>query len=187
VRALEENLSAADEVARDGAGVKAEEVFDLSAGDEDGDAVGEADDDGARNEFDGGAKASDAEEDEEHAGHEGADQQSVEAVAGQDAEDDDDEGAGGAADLIAGAAEGGDGESRDDSGVEAGFGRRSGGDGEGHRERKSDEADGNAGGEVCGEFLGAVVAQRLDGFRCPVGEGHRYTLPFPVEYFAESV
>ncbi len=37
--------------------VQAEEVFDLRAGDQDGDAVGESDDDGAGNELDRGAQA----------------------------------------------------------------------------------------------------------------------------------
>ena len=96
---------------------------------------------------------------QQNAGHEGADEQAVEAVAGEDAEDDDDEGAGGATDLVARAAEGGDGEAGDDRGVETGLRRGSGGDGEGHGERQGDEADGDAGDEVGGEFSGAVIAQ----------------------------
>ncbi len=169
---FDEDFDAAGEVSGDGRRAEAEEVLDLGAGDEDGDAVGEADDDRARDVFDGEAEAGDTEQDEDHAGHEGADDEAVRTVAGEDAEDDDDECAGGAADLAARSAEGGDGEAGDDGGVEAGLGRRAGGDGEGHGERQGDEADGDAGDEVGGELARVVVAHGEDGFGEPVGADH---------------
>jgi hypothetical protein len=51
------------------AGVEAEEVFDLGGGDEEGDAVGEADDDGAGDVLDGGAEAGKSHDKKENAGH----------------------------------------------------------------------------------------------------------------------
>ena len=78
---------------------EAEEIFDLGRGDQQGDAVGEADDDGARDEAHGGTQAGEAEEEQNHAGHHGDHEESGEAVFGEDSGDDDHEGAGGAADL----------------------------------------------------------------------------------------
>ena len=165
-----EYAEAADEVAWDGAGAEAEEVLDLGAGDEDGDAVGEAHDAGARDELDCGAEPGDAQQNEQHAGHEGAEQEAVFAVAGQDAEDDDDKCAGGAADLAARTAQRGDGEAGDDRSVEAGLRRCAGRNGEGHGQGKRDQADGDAGDHVGGEFLRAVITQAEDGLRNPFGE-----------------
>ena len=79
--------------------LQAKEVFDLRAGDEDGDTVGEADDDGPRDKFDGGAHAGEAHDHEDDAGHHGADEQAIDAVRGDDSRDDDDESTGGATDL----------------------------------------------------------------------------------------
>ena len=42
-----EEFDAGEEVAGDGGGCKSKEIFDLGGGDEEGDAVGEADGDGA--------------------------------------------------------------------------------------------------------------------------------------------
>ena len=125
-----------------GGRAEAEEVFDLGGGDQQGDAVGEADDDGTGDELDGGAEAGEAHDEQHDAGHERDQREAGDAEAGDDAGDDDDEGAGGSADLGARAAEGGDEEAGDDGGVEAGLRRDAGGDAEGHGERKSDEADG---------------------------------------------
>ena len=71
-----------------------EEIPNLRAGDEDGDPVGEADDDRARDEPHRRSHAGDAERDEQHAGHQRAHEQAIDAVARDDAGDDDDEGAG---------------------------------------------------------------------------------------------
>ena len=65
------SFDAGQELAGDGGGAEAEEVLDLGGGDEDGDAVGEADDDRAGDEADRGAEAGEAHEEENHAGHEG--------------------------------------------------------------------------------------------------------------------
>ena len=51
--------------------------------------------------------------------------------------------------------------------VDAGLRRQAGGDGERHRERQGDEADGDAGDEVVAERGDVVVPQRDDGLRQP--------------------
>ena len=59
---------ASPEVARDLINLQAEEVFDLSAGDEDRDTIGEADHYRTRNEADGCAQPSNAHEDQNDSG-----------------------------------------------------------------------------------------------------------------------
>ena len=168
-----QHLHAGQEAAGDGRSPEAEEVFDLGRGDQQGDAVGEADDDRARDELDGGAEAGDAHDEQDDAGHEGDEGEAGDAEAGDDAGHDDDEGAGGSPDLDARAAEGGDEEAGDDGGVESRLGRHPGGDAEGHRKGESDKADGDPGGEVVGEAAPGIVAQRGDGSGEPLlGEDH---------------
>ena len=91
-----------------------------------------------------------------HAGHQRADEQAFDAVLRDDAGDDDDERAGRTADLQARAAEQRNQAAGDDRGVDAGLRRQARRDGEGHRQRQRDQADGDAGGEV-GERGPAVV------------------------------
>ena len=64
-----EQLHARQEFAGDCGRAQAEEVLDLRGGDQDGDAVGEADDDHARNELDGCAQAGEAHDQEHDSGH----------------------------------------------------------------------------------------------------------------------
>ena len=59
----DEQAHAGQELAGNGAGAEAEEVLDLRGGDEDGDAVGEADDDRAGDELDRRAEAGEAHDD----------------------------------------------------------------------------------------------------------------------------
>ncbi len=66
----------------------------------------------------------DAEQDQHHAGHQGAHEQPVEAVGGDDAGHDHDECPGGSADLHARAAEGGDREAGDHAAIQAGLRRQ---------------------------------------------------------------
>ena len=64
--------------------IEAEEVFDLGGGNEDRDAVGEADGDGAGNELDRRAQAGEAHDDQAHeAGHEADQGKAVEARSGR--------------------------------------------------------------------------------------------------------
>ena len=80
---------------------QAEKVFDLRRRNEQGDAVGEADHDGTRDELDRLPEARGGQEHEDHAGHHCDHQQAREPVLGDDAGDDDDEGPGRTADLDA--------------------------------------------------------------------------------------
>ena len=124
------------------------EVRYLPDEDQDGDAEGEADDHGIRDEFNYGAQPQHAEDDQYDPGHYGGDEQAVVAEALDNAVDDDDEGAGGAADLDAAAAESGDYEAGDDGGVEPLVGGGSGGYGESYGQGQGDDPHDEPGGGV---------------------------------------
>jgi len=96
-----EDFHAREKNTRDAFDLEAEEVLNLRAGNNHGDAVGETDDDGAWYEFDGRAKAGDAEYDEHDSGHDRAHIETVEPIARNDAGNDHDECPGGPADLRA--------------------------------------------------------------------------------------
>jgi hypothetical protein len=133
---------------------EAEEIFHLRAGDEDGNAVGKADDDGTRNVLYRGAHAGQAHDDENDAGHHRAHEQAVDAVRGDDAGDDDHEGSGGAADLGGRSAERGDQKAGHYGAIDSGLRREAGGDGEGHGERQSDQAYGDSGDQSWTNLFG---------------------------------
>ena len=154
---MKEQQNPRQKIAGDLVDADAEKIAELRAGDGDGDSVGEADDDRARDEFHGGAQSGGAEDHQKHAGHQRAHVEAVDAVLRDDAVHHDDEGAGGAADLSLRAAQRGDQEARDDGAVEAGLRRHSGGDGEGHGQRQGYESYGDAGDEVAQEGAGVVM------------------------------
>ena len=100
---------------------QSEEIFYLGAGDQDGDAVGESDDNGTRNEFHACAETGCSHDDEEHSCHHGTHEQSVGAMCSHDAGDYDDKGAGRSADLGFRSGESGDEKSGYDGAVGAGL------------------------------------------------------------------
>ena len=124
---------------------QAEKVLDLRGGDQDRDAVREADRHGPGNVANRRAQAGQAHGEQHHTGHERAGQKPRHAELGHDAGDDHDECAGRPGDLAARAAERGDDESGDDGGVDSGHGRDAGRDGERHGQRQGDQADGHSG------------------------------------------
>lgn len=77
----------------------AEEVLELRARDDERNAVGEADDNGAWNVADGRACSREAHDHEQHAGHHRAHEQAAHAVLRDNAGDHDDEGTGGPVNL----------------------------------------------------------------------------------------
>ena len=159
----DEHLDAAEELAGQLRRLQPEQVPDLRARDQDADAVGEADDDRPRDVLDRRAESGDAEQDQDHAGHQRAHEQPVEAVGRDDAGHDDDERAGRSADLDARAAERGDREAGDDRAVDAVLRRHARRDRERHRQRQRDEADGDAGEQVARQRAGGIaLAQALD-------------------------
>ena len=169
----DEQADSGEEFAWNRTGAKAEEVLDLGGSDEDGDAVGKADDDHPGNEPDGSAEAGESHEEEDHSGHHGDHGEAAHAETGDDSGDDDDECAGGAADLGARAAEGGDEEPGNDGGVEAGLGSDSGGDAEGHGEGQGNKSDGEAGEQVVHEHLGGIGSEGQDGLgQIRIAYGH---------------
>ena len=164
-------LHAMEEVAGNMVHAQAEEIADLSAGNENGDAVGETDDYGTREVFDDSAHAGDTEKNEENAGHHGALEEAVDAVLGDDSGNDDDEGACGTANLRFGTAQSGDEEAGDDRAVDPGLWRYPRGDGEGHRQRQSNKAYSDAGDQIRKEFMPIVIAQEKNGFWEPLIQG----------------
>ena len=160
--------------------VEAEEVAQLGAGDEDGDAVREADDDRARDEADGDAHAGEPHDDQHDAGHHRAHEQAVDAVLRDDAGDDDDERAGRPGNLHARTAQRRDDEAGDDGAVDAGLWRQAGGDRERHGERQRHQADGDAGGHVGGGGTPVVRAQAGD--ETGSQRGGRWHTPSIYEY-----
>ena len=102
--------------------LQAEEILDLGAGDQDGDAVGEADDHGSRNELDSRAHARDAHDHQQDAGHHRAHEEAIDTVECNNARDDNDESAGGSSDLGFRTAQRGDQETGDDGAVDTGLG-----------------------------------------------------------------
>ena len=101
VHRLDEQRHAREKLARWVADAETEEVLDLGGGDQQGDAVGEAQDDRPRDELDRLAEAGDRQEQQHHARHHRHHQQAGQAVRGDDAGDDHDERAGRSADLNA--------------------------------------------------------------------------------------
>src|SRR5271166_1709106 len=79
--------------------MQAEEVFDLRAGDQHGDAVGESNYDWAWDELHCRSESSQSHDDQEQSGHYGAHEQPIHAVHCNDARYDDDEGSGWPANL----------------------------------------------------------------------------------------
>ena len=64
--------------------LQTEKIFHLRAGNQNGDAVGEADHDRPGNKFDRRAQPGEAHDDQQHSGHHGAEKKPVDAVHGND-------------------------------------------------------------------------------------------------------
>ena len=79
--------------------MKAEEIFELRAGDQHRDPVGKTDDDGTGNEFHRRSHAGHTQNNQQNSGHHGAKEEAIHSMDGNDASDDYDESPGWAADL----------------------------------------------------------------------------------------
>src|SRR5260370_28483800 len=101
--------------------LEAEKIFHLRAGDQDGNTVGEADNDGPRNVLYRSTHAGEPHDDENDSGHHRAHEQAFDAMNGDDASDDDDKGSGWATDLGGRSAERGDQKAGDHGPVDAGL------------------------------------------------------------------
>ncbi len=88
-----------EEIARHCVHAETEQIADLRARDEDGNAVGETHDHRSREIFDGGTHAGRAKQKEQDAGHHRAHEQTTNAVLGDDSRDNHDERSGRASDL----------------------------------------------------------------------------------------
>jgi hypothetical protein len=156
-----QRLDSGKEFRRQVVDLQPEEILDLGEENDDGDAVGEADDDGDRNEADQLPHAGDAHGQQKDAGEHGGAQQVAEAVHGDDAVDDGDEGAGRATDLHARAAKCGGDEAGDDGCPDSRGRRAAAGDGEGHGQGQGEYTDRNPGGKVLAELRTVVGGQAV--------------------------
>ncbi len=144
---------------------EAEEVLQLGAGDEDGNAVSEADHHRAGNELDGGTHSGKAQQHQDDARHQRTHVQAIQPVRGDNTGHHNDEGPGGSANLGARAAEGRNEETREDGAVEARFRRDAGGNGEGEREWKRNQPNRDAGCEVAHKRRDVVRGKNLKRLR----------------------
>src|SRR5262249_10555093 len=118
--------------------MKAEEILDLRAGDQDGYAVREADDDRSRKVFDGRTHARHSKEEQKNASHHRANKKAINAVLADDPSHNDDKCAGWAANLSFGPAQRGDKEPCDHGTVKTRLRRKAGGNSKCHGEWQSD-------------------------------------------------
>ena len=132
---------------RDGA----EEVIDLPERDDDGDAGGEAHDDGHRNEADEAAELQKSRGEQQYAGGKAGEEDALQPVLRDDAEEHGAHRACGTGDLIGRTAENGDDDARG--------GGRAGADAERQRERQRHGADGQARHDVLEELVGVIAGK----------------------------
>src|SRR6185436_3963826 len=125
-----------------------EEILPLSGPDDDSDAGSEPGDHRIGNEFDDRTEARDSEQQQDHAGQQSSDLQTVDAVLSSDAGEDDDKGAGGTCYLQPATAEQRNDDTGDDRRVETLLGLRTRSDRKSHRERQSYHTDDDAGDDV---------------------------------------
>ena len=142
--------------------LEAEEIFYLSAGDEDGNAVGKSNDDGTRNELHRRAHASESHDDENEAGHHGAHEEAIDAVNGNDAGDYNYEGTGGPADLRSRSTQRGDQKASNDGTVNSGLRRKARGNRKSHGQRQGHQTNRDSGNQIAQKFIQAVMAQAED-------------------------
>ncbi len=139
------DLPLPDEIRRNRAHLKSQQVLHLAGEDDQGDAGGESESDRVWDELDGPAESGESHDDKDDARHQSRDPQSVEPVLLDDSVDNHDEGAGRSPDLHPGAAQRRDDESRDDRRVEAALRRYPAGDGEGDGQWQRDNSDYDSG------------------------------------------
>ncbi len=148
-----------NEVGGNGIKLKTEKILDLRGEDEDGDAVGETDRDRTGDIPDDRSHPRSAHENENKAGHHGADRQIGQAVLLDDPVDDDDKGAGGPADLHPRTSQSRDDETGNDGGENARAGRDARGDAKSHGQGKRHDSHRDARHHVGGELRPRIVFQ----------------------------
>src|SRR5262249_6421079 len=159
--------------------------FDLGGSDQERDAVGESNDDGARDKAHRGAESGEAQKQKDHAGHDGYDQEAGESVPCNDAGHNDHESAGGAADLNFRSAQSGNQEAPENRGIDAGLGRDTGGNAKRHRQRQSYKADRDTRDHVTDQIAALVAAEAREQLRLP-------TIPYgsparPIDFAKQAV
>ena len=148
--------------------VQSEEILDLRTRDQNSNTIGEPDHYRTRDELHGGAETSDAHDDQQHASHHRAHEQTIDAVSGDDSSYDYDEGTSGAADLSFRSTQRGNQKSSDDRAVNAGLRGEAGSDCERHRQGQCHEAYGDAGDQIKQKFVTVVGSETEDGLRKPM-------------------
>ena len=173
----------AEEIGRHLGDLQAEQVAHLRERDQYRNAVGEANDHTHWHVTHQGAQPEQTEQEKQHTGAGGGDQQVGHAVALDDAVDDHDEGAGRSADLHRGTSQRRDDEASDDGGPQTGFGLEPAGNGKRHGQRQRHDAHRDARTHVAHQFVPGVALEVLNQARAEWGKRrqsleHRQMLPF---------
>ena len=154
-------------VQRQGGG-ETEIFLELADEDDDRDAARETGDHRIRDEFDEVAEAEQAHDQEHETGEQRGEGEAFVAMQRDDAAEDRHEGASRSADLHLAAAECGNEKAADDRRPQSLRGRDPRGDAESDGQRKCDDADGDAGGEIaqkCGAIIAAQAVEKLRAHR----------------------
>ena len=144
---------------------QSEQVFDLRRENGHGDSAGEAYHDGIGDVFDDGTQMEYAQQNQEHAGHDGGHKQACFAVLLYDAVDDDDKSTRRSADLHTASAKQGHGQSGDDGRDDALFGCHPRSDTESDGQRQGHDADDEPGHDVGRQLFLVVTSQVEKQFR----------------------
>ena len=145
--------------------MQAEEILHLGAGNQDRDAVGEANDNRTGNKLHCRAHSGDAHDEQENTRHDRAHKQSVNAMHGDDPRDYHNESPGRSSDLCLGTTEQRNKEAGHDCAVDASLRRKARRDGKCHRQGQGNQSHGDSGNHIAKEFGGVVITKTEDGLR----------------------
>ena len=155
-----DGLDLREKVSRHFGDLQTQKILELRQCDQHRNAVGKAHHDAHRHIAHKGTHFEKAEQEQQHTGAGGGNQQIGQAVLLDDAVNNNNEGAGRPADLHRRAAQQGNQSARDDGCPDAGLRGEATGNGKGHRQRQGHNADGQTGTQVLDEALSRVAAQR---------------------------
>ena len=147
--------------------MQAEKIFHLGAGDQHSNTISKTDHNWTRNELHSCAHAGCAQNDEDHARHNGTHEQAIDAVDSDNSRNHDNERARGSADLRLRSPQRGDQKTGHYRTVDAGLRRHSGCNRECHREGQGYQADSHSGDDVVQKLVQVVFPQTQNGLGQP--------------------
>ena len=151
--------------------MKAEKVLQLSDKDDDGNSAGESGNEGLRNELDHCTESGKSHHQQDDAGHQRRDGESLNPILLHDAVDDHHKGARGSSDLNPGTSQRRDEKSTHDGSVEPTLGRHPARNREGDGQRQGDNTDDGSRRNVGQQLMSIVVLECRDELRDEHGCG----------------